>query len=106
MAPLRDEGSVLAATVNSIDASPWPSGGLESLSQSASLLTDHVHSRFVDMRTVADPPVGGNVVVPACPCTAHRTGKGAVTVCEEDPQDVERRALPDTIAHTVVARSQ
>jgi len=60
--------------------------GLDILTQPASLRADHEHSRFVVMRSVPDPPAGGNDDVSACTCSEQRSGVGDVTVVDDEPQ--------------------
>jgi hypothetical protein len=66
------------------------------------LRADHEHSRLVETRRVPDPPDGGNAELSALTCTPHLVAEGPVTVsvCEDEPQDVERTAAA-AIATTV-----
>jgi hypothetical protein len=63
-------------------------GGVR-LTHAASLLTDQVHSRFVEIRTVLAPPSAAKARCSACAWTSHRGCEGVVIVSEEEPHDPE-----------------
>ena len=69
----RDGGSGLAPTAYSTDAAPCPLTGDERVSHAASLWTDQVHSRFVEIRIELDPPAAGNDAFCALALMPHRS---------------------------------
>ena len=84
----RDVLVLLAAATYEIVFGPWPDVPEGRLSQAASAVAVHWHSRAVSTVTDPLPPVGAIVVVVAATVTAHRSAApdGLTTVVDEDPR--------------------
>jgi len=79
MAPAREDGTGLGATVYGIEASPWPPESAAIDTQFASVLIDHVQSRAVVIVTDPWPPDAENDVGALLTLTWHLSTVGAVS---------------------------
>lgn len=79
MAPAREDGTGLGATVYGTDASPCPPGSSPIDTQLASVLIDHVQSRDVAIVSDPFPPAAVNDVAVLLTVTWHLSAVGAVS---------------------------
>ena len=106
MVPRRVTGSAFAATVYSIDPSPWPLAVPLMVSQGTSLSADHEHSRAVLIVICPVAPCAGALPSIGETVTPQRgRTAGAVAVDVEDPQPASERNAAREIARRAVARS-
>ena len=102
MAPAREDGTGLGATVYSIEASPCPPGSAAIDTQFASVLIDHVQSRAVAIVTDPCPPDDENDVGALATITWHLpavAGVGAVVdvVVLVHPRDAPEAATASAV---------
>jgi hypothetical protein len=79
MAPAREDGTGLGATVYGTEASPWPPESAAIDTQFASVLIDHVQSRDVAIVSDPCPPDAENDVGTLLTLTWHLSAVGAVS---------------------------
>jgi hypothetical protein len=107
IAPAREDGTGLGATVYGTDASPCPPASSPIDTQVASVLIDHVQSRDVAIVSDPFPPAAVNPVVELLTLTWHLSAVGAVSdvVVLLQPTAKERVA-PATASATAKGRDR